>query len=139
MRSLIFALALLSTPAYAVDYVQPQGAPQLTLPSGVTISVFAAQTAIGHGIGIFERDSAGKWILCGTCLPVLEYPTMDPAITAAGGPAAYVASKRDAINAALARRYPASAPPQTGVGGVNQALSANALVMVNGVPTLTAK
>ena len=51
----------------------------------------------------------------------------------------HIVSKRDAINSALARRYPASAPPQTGIGGVNQALSANALVMVNGVPTLTAK
>lgn len=138
MRSIIFALALLATPAYAVDYVQPQGAPQLTLPSGLTISVFAVQTPVGHGIGIFERDSAGKWQLCGTCLPVLEYPTMDPAIAAAGGPAAYVASRLPAINDALARRYPATAP-QTGIGGVNQALSSNALVMVNGVPTLLAK
>jgi hypothetical protein len=138
MRSIIIAaLLLFSTAANA--YTKPAGAPEIVVPSkGVTVAVWAEQTAVGHGIGIFELR-AGTWYLCGNCLIDVEYPTMDSAVTAAGGALPYVASKVPAINAKLAALYPATGAPSTGsaIDRVNQALSGSfALGLVNGSPVL---
>ena len=66
-------------------YTKPAGAPEVVIPSrGVTVAIWADQTAVGHGIGIFKLR-AGTWFLCGTCLINVEYPTMDSAVNAAGG------------------------------------------------------
>lgn len=135
MRSIIFALALLASPVAAADYMKPAGAPEAFLPShNATVSVFAVQTAIGHGIGVFELRS-GTWFLCGTCI-IAEFPNMDQAVAAAGGPGPYVASKLSAINAILASRYPNSEPVTT-IGRVNQALGIYRIGVVNGVPVLS--
>jgi len=139
MRVLVPLLLLLSTPALAVDYVQPGGAPQIYVPShNVTVSVFAVQTPVGFGIGIFEKRGAA-WFLCGQCLVSPELPSMEAAVNQAGSPAKYVASKREEINAVLASRYPASADRKSDVtlDSVNKALVDGAVLsLVNGVPQL---
>jgi hypothetical protein len=136
-RVLALALLLFSTAANA--YTKPQGAPEVVIPSrGVTVAIWADQTAVGHGIGIFELRANG-WYLCGQCLIDVEYPTMDSAVTAAGGALPYVASKIPAVNAKLAALYPSSNAPPTGsaIERVNQALSGSfALGLVNGSPQL---
>jgi hypothetical protein len=138
MRSIIIAaLLLFSTAANA--YTKPAGTPEIVVPGrNVTIAIWADQTAVGHGIGIFELR-AGAWYLCGTCIVDVEYPTLDNAVNAAGGALPYVASKVPAINAKLAALYPASNAPPTGstIERVNQALSGSfALGLVNGSPVL---
>jgi hypothetical protein len=120
-------------------YTKPQGAPEVFIPGrNVTVAVWADQTPVGHGIGIFELR-AGAWYLCGNCLIDVEYPTMDSAVNAAGGAAPYVASKVPAINAKLAALYPASNAPPTGstIERVNGALGSFALGLVNGSPVLS--
>jgi len=123
-------------------YTKPAGAPEIVVPSkGVTVAIWADQTAVGHGIGIFELR-AGTWYLCGTCLVSAEYPTMDAAVNAAGGPEAYVAAKAPAINAKLAALFPPTNAPPSGstIDRVNQALSGSfALGLVNGSPVLAPK
>src|SRR3990167_7256667 len=122
---LILALTLIAAPAAAIDYTQPPGAPQILVPNyGVTVSVFAAQTAIGHGIGIFERKPDGSWSLCGQCIISPEYPTLDNAVARVGGPGPYIESKRAGIDAVLASRYPAigGGAPGTTLDQVNAAL-----------------
>jgi hypothetical protein len=119
-------------------YTKPQGAPEIVVPGrNVTVAIWADQTAVGHGIGIFELR-AGTWYLCGTCLIDVEYPTLDNAVNGAGGALPYVASKVPAINAKLAALYPASNAPPTGsaIDRVNQALGSFALGLVNGSPVL---
>ena len=138
MKRLILALVLLSSPAVAVDYTQPPGAPQIVVPNyGVTVSVFAAATGVGQGIGVFELRSTG-WYLCGQCLASPQFPTMDAAVTAAGGPGPYIETVRPQINSILASRYPAIGPqpPTTAMGAVNQALGSYTIRMVNGVPVV---
>jgi len=139
MRSLLPVLFLLSAPAAAAEYVQPKGAPEIFVPvHNVTVSVFAVQTPVGQGIGIFEKRD-GMWFLCGQCLVAPEVPSMDTAVKSAGGPEKYVASRRAAINAVLATRYPASGIKRSDavVEGVNDALAAGfSLRLVDGVPQL---
>lgn len=139
MRALAILFLLLALPAHAAEYPQPKGAPELFLPGhNVTISVFAVQTPIGHGIAVLERRSEG-WYLCGQCMVSPEVPTMDAAVIAAGGPESYIESKRNAINAILAKRYPAadSKRSETTLDSVNQSLAAGStLRIVNGVPQL---
>jgi len=136
-RILALALLLFSTAANA--YTKPAGAPEIVVPSrGVTVAIWADMTAIGHGIGIFERVGTGAWTLCGQCF-LAEYPTMDGPVAAAGGPGPYVESKRAAINAILASRYPATGGPSTGstIDRVNQALAAGSVLrLVDGSPQL---
>lgn len=142
MRALVPLLMLLAAPASAADYVQPAGAPELFVPGhNVTISVFAARTPVGQGIGILEKRN-GAWFLCGQCLVFPEVPSMDAAVKAAGGPVQYVASKRGAINAILASRYPSAADKRSGAAldDVNEALvNGTALRLVNGVPQLASR
>lgn len=137
VKLLFAALLLFSTAANA--YTKPVGAPEILVPGrNVTVAIWADQTAIGHGIGIFELR-AGTWYLCGTCLIDVEYPTMDNAVNAAGGAVPYVASKVPAINAKLAALYPATNAPPTGsaIERVNQALSGSfALRVIDGSPQL---
>jgi hypothetical protein len=139
MRALIALMLLISAPAWAADYFQPKGAPEIFVPVlNVTISVFAVQTPVGHGIGVFEKRG-GEWFLCGQCLVSPEIPSMDAAVKFAGGAEAYIASKRDAINAVLAKRYPPSGVQRSegAVESVNQALVTGfVLRMVDGVPQL---
>lgn len=143
MRSLILVLALIvSSVANAATYTKPAGVPTVMVPShGVEVGVWAVQTAIGHGIGVFEQSGSGDWSLCFNCLASVEYPTLDSVVAAAGGPGPYVVSKLDAINAILAQRYPAVAPEPTGttLDKVNQALQGMALRVVGGVPQIGAK
>ncbi len=135
----IFALLLCASSARAAEYLPPKGAPELLIPGhNVTISVFATQTPVGHGIGIFEKRG-DKWYLCGQCVISPETPTMDAAVKSAGGPEAYIDSRRSAINAALARLYPAKKKDAAAnaVDDVNKALAGgNTLRIVNGVPQL---
>lgn len=136
VKYLFAALLLFSTAANA--YTKPQGAPEVFIPGrNVTVAVWADQTPVGHGIGIFELR-AGAWYLCGNCLIDVEYPTMDSAVNAAGGAVPYVASKVPAINAKLAAMFPPTGAPSTGsaIERVNQALGAYALGLVNGGPQL---
>lgn len=137
MRSVIIAaLLLFSTAANA--YTKPQGAPEVFIPGrNVTVAVWADQTPVGHGIGIFELR-AGAWYLCGNCLVDVEYPTMDSAVNAAGGAAPYVESKVPAINAKLAAMFPPTGAPSTGsaIERVNQALSGQVFRLVDGSPVL---
>lgn len=139
MRAVALVLLLFATPALAAEYTQPKGAPEIVVPIyNVTVSVFAVQTPVGHGIGVFEKRD-GEWVLCGQCLVSPEAPSMDAAVKAAGGPQKYVAAKREAINAVLARRYPASGIKRSDaiVEGVNNALAEDfVLRMVDGVPQL---
>ena len=95
---------------------------------------------MGHGVGIFELRS-GTWFLCGNCLIDVEYPTMDSAVTAAGGALPYVASKVPTINAKLLALYPATGTPSKGsaIDLMNQALGSFALGLVNGSPVLAPK
>jgi hypothetical protein len=134
-------MALWST-AHAAGYTKPLSAPAIFVPNyGVEVSVFAAQTGIGHGIGVFERSGTGDWTLCFNCLIDPEYPTLDSAVNAAGGAGPYVASKLQAINAKLAERYPAvmAEPIGSTLDKVNGALATNVLRLVNGIPMLGAK
>jgi hypothetical protein len=139
MRAVIALVFLLSAPAGAADYLQPKGAPEIFVPVlNVTVSVFAVQTPVGHGIGVFEKRN-GEWFLCGQCLVSPEVPSMDAAVKSAGGADAYVAAKRDAINTVLARRYPASGVQRSEgvVESVNQALVTGfVLRIVDGIPQL---
>jgi hypothetical protein len=136
-RILALALLLLSAPAYAIEYQQPPGAPEIYVPNhGVVVTVFAAQTAIGHGIGVFEKRPTGLY-LCGQCIVDPAYPTLDGDVSAAGGPGPYVASKVSSINAILASRFPAvGGGPVTTLDQVNQALQGMQLRLVNGSPVL---
>lgn len=139
MKYLIAALLLFSSPAWAVDYVKPPGAPELFVPGyNVTVSVFAVQTAVGHGIGVFELRGS-SWYLCGKCLVSPEYPTMDGPVSNAGGSDAYVLSKLPEINAVLAQQYPAKQSTGTTLDKVNTSLTAYTLQMVDGVPVLAGK
>jgi hypothetical protein len=139
MRLLAPLLLLLSGPAFAADYVQPKGAPEIFVPNhNVTVSIFAIQTPVGHGIGILERRD-GAWFLCGQCLISPETPSLEAPVKAAGGADRYVASKRDAINAVLAARYPASGVQRSDrtLESVNEALvKSTVLRLVDGVPQL---
>lgn len=119
-------------------YTKPQGAPEVVIPSrGVTVAIWAEMTAIGHGIGIFERVGTGAWTLCGQCF-LAEYPTMDGPVAAAGGPGPYVESKRAEINAILAARFPpvGGEPSGSTIDKVNASLGTNVLRLVNGSPQL---
>ena len=140
MKVFIAGLFLLvSSVANAATYTKPAGVPTVMVPNhGVEVGVWAAQTALGHGIGVFERSGSGDWSLCFNCLASVEYPTLDSVVAAAGGPGPYVVSKLDAINAILAQRYPAVAPEPTGttLDQVNQALQGMALRVVGGVPVI---
>ncbi|MDP1588993.1 MAG: hypothetical protein Q8M07_14680 [Prosthecobacter sp.] len=139
MRALFPLLLLLSTQAFAASYDQPRGALEIFVPGhNVTVSIFAVQTPVGHGIGILERRSEG-WYLCGRCLITPELPTLAAAVKAAGGPERYVASKREDINAILALQYPANSERRldTSVESINKALTATStLRLINGVPQL---
>jgi hypothetical protein len=138
MRSVIIAaLLLFSNAAYAAGYTKPAGAPSVLVPNyGVEVGVWAAQTPVGHGIGVFEKRADG-WYLCGVCA-IPEYPTMDGPVAAAGGPGPYVESKRAEINAILASRYPAIGGEPTGsaIDRVNQSLAGNVLRLIEGSPQL---
>jgi hypothetical protein len=128
--------------AYAASYAPPPGAPTVFVDAhGVTVGVWAAQTGVGHGIGIFEKSGTNPWTLCGQCLIAPEYPTLDSVVAAAGGPGPYVASKLADVNAVLSIRYPAigGAPTGTTLDKVNGSLAGYSLRLVNGVPTLGAK
>lgn len=140
MRSVIIAALLLFSTA-ADAYTKPQGAPEVFIPNyGVTAAVFAAQTPVGHGLGVFERKPDGSWYLCGQCV-LAEYPTMDNPVVAAGGPGPYIASKLPELNAILAARYPAigGEPSGSTMDRVNQALAGYVLGLVNGGPQLGPK
>ena len=102
----------------------------------MVVAVFAAQTPVGHGIGVFEQRGA-DWYLCGQCV-IAEYPTMDGPVASAGGAGPYVASKLPEINAILAARFPPIGGPSTGsaIDRVNQALGSFALGLVDGSPVL---
>lgn len=143
LTGIIFTIAC-TVAAQAASYPKPSGVPEIYLASkGVTVGVWAAQTAVGHGIGIFEKkDGSADWSLCFNCLISPELPTMDSAVNGAGGPEAYVASKLPAINATLAAKYSGVSPDlATGMTmeRVNGALSSYALRIVNGSPQLGAK
>lgn len=120
-------------------YTKPQGVPEIAVPNhGVVVAVFAAQTPVGHGIGVFEyKPAQNDWYLCGQCV-IAEYPSLDGPVAAAGGPGPYVESKRAEINAILASRYPAIGGPSTGsaIDRVNQALAGSVLRLVDGSPQL---
>lgn len=136
MRGFILAVALLFSTA-ANAYTKPVGAPEIAVPNhGVVVAIFAAQTPVGHGIGVFEQRGS-DWYLCGQCV-IAEYPTMDGPVAAAGGPGPYVESKRAELNAILAARYPAIGGEPTGsaIDRVNQAVGNYALRLVNGSPQL---
>jgi len=136
MRSVIIAaLLLFSTAANA--YTKPQGSPEIAVPGhGVVVAVFAAQTPVGHGIGVFEQRGA-DWYLCGQCI-IAEYPSLDGPVAAAGGAGPYIESKRAEINAILASRYPAvgGEPSGSAIDRVNQAIQGQTLRLVNGSPQL---
>lgn len=140
MHALVLAIGILfSGAAYAAQYTPPPNAPRVMVPShGVEVGVWAVQTPVGHGIGIFERSGSGDWSLCNWCLAVVEYPTLDSVVAAAGGAGPFVVSKLDAINDILARRYPSVTPEPTGstLDQVNGALGNYVIRIVNGVPTL---
>lgn len=141
MRYLIALMMFASGAAYAADYTQPFGSPQIEVPNhGVVVSVFAVSTVIGEGIGVFEKRSTG-WYLCGQCLISPETPNMESEVKLAGGPGPYIEAKREAINATLAMRYPSVMPPPSGsaLSLVNQSLASNVLRLVNGVPQIGAK
>lgn len=139
MRLLVPFLLVLSGPAFAADYVQPKGAPEIFVPGhNVTVSIFAIQTPVGHGIGILEKRD-GAWVLCGQCLIAPETPSLEAAVKSAGGADRYVSSKRDAINAVLASRYPASGVQRSNgtLESVNEALAKSTILrLVDGVPQL---
>lgn len=142
-RLLIAILMLLGNgAAFAAGYAKPVGVPTVFVPShGVEVGVWAVQTPIGHGIGVFERSGNGDWNLCGQCMISPEYPTMDGPVAEVGGPGPYVASKLQAINEVLSRRYPSVTPEPTGstMDRVNQSLSGYVIRIVNGSPALGPK
>jgi hypothetical protein len=128
--------------AHAAGYPKPVGAPTIVVPDhGVEVGVWAAQTAIGHGVGVFERSLSGTdWTLCGQCLVDTGYPNLDAKVNAAGGAGPYVASKLSAINSVLASRYPGITPePVTTLERVNQAVGGYVLRLINGGPVLGAR
>jgi hypothetical protein len=140
-KILVLVLALLANkPLSAATYTPPPNAPRVVVQTmGVEVGVWAAQTAIGHGIGIFERSVNGtEWSLCFNCLIDPEYPTLDSVVNAAGGAGPYVQSKLNAINTRLSARYPSvvAEPTGTTLDKVNGALATNVLRLVGGVPTL---
>lgn len=141
MKSLIAALVLISGAAHAQTaiYTKPANAPEVFVANhGVTVAVWATQTAIGHGIGIFEKSGTGNWQLCGQCLVGSEYPTLDGVVKSAGGPGPWVAGKLADINAVLSIRYPAVTAGPTGstIEQVNGALAGYSLRLVNGAPQI---
>ena len=141
MRALLLLFVLSAQPCLAAEYSQPPGAPEIFLPDhNVTVSIFAVQTPVGHGIGILEKRD-GAWFLCGRCLVAAEVPSLDAAVKAAGGAERFLASKIEAINAVLAARYPArtSRRSENAFDEVDKALSTTTtLRLVNGVPQLGA-
>lgn len=141
MVRLLIALMLFSGAAHAASYTKPAGAPEVFVPSyGVTVGVWAAQTAVGHGIGVFEKSGSGDWTLCFNCLASVEYPNLDAVVSAAGGAGPYVAGQIAAVNAILASRYPSVvAEPTTTLDKVNASIGFYALRLVNGSPVLGAK
>lgn len=138
--ALLFSNALFGGAAYAAGYTKPAGVPTLVLPShGVEVGVWAAQTPLGHGIGVFERSLNGTvWTLCNSCLPSAETSTLDGPVNAAGGPGPYILMKVELLNQVLARRYPAigSEPLGTMLDKVNGAFGSYAIRFVNGAPQL---
>lgn len=140
LAGIIFTIACTwCTSAHAAAYSKPAGAPTIVVPDhGVEVGVWAASTAVGHGVGVFERSLNGTdWNLCGTCLVDTGYPTLDAKVDAAGGAGPYVAGKMAAINQLLASRYPSVAPePTTTLERVNQAIGSYALRLINGSPAL---
>lgn len=138
VRSLTLALMLFSNAAYAAGYTKPAGVPEAFVPAyGVTVGVWAAQTAVGHGIGVFENNGSG-WTLCGMCMVDAQTPNLDGAVAYAGGVGPFVAGKIADVNAVLALRYPAvgNEPTGTTLDRVNGSLSGYGLRMVNGSPQL---
>lgn len=138
-RLLIALMLMFPGAAYAAGYTKPPGAPSVFVPShGVEVGVWAAQTGVGHGIGIFERSGTGDWTLCFNCLIGVEYPTLDSVVNAAGGAGPWVAGKLADINAVLSIRFPAVMAEPTGstLDKVNSSLAANTLRLVNGVPQI---
>lgn len=136
VRFLTLALLLVSSAANA--YTKPAGAPELYLPNyGVSAVIFAAQTPVGHGIGVFEKRADGTLYLCGQCI-IPEFPTMDTAVAGSGGPGPYIESKRADINAILAARYPGigAEPSGSTMDRVNGSLAGYVLRMVDGSPQL---
>lgn len=123
--------------AHAAGYTKPAGAPEVYVPDhGVSVGVWAVQTAIGHGIGVFEK-SGNDWVLCGICLVDASIPNLDANVSAAGGAGSYVVGKLPAINAVMAQRYPAvGGGPVSTLDAVNQALQGMGLRLVNGSPVL---
>lgn len=124
--------------AEAADYTKPAGAPEVWVEShGVLVSVFAVNTAIGEGIGVFEKRSTG-WTLCNFCIVSPETPNMEAEVKANGGPGPYIEAKRPFINDVLTRRYPQVMPPSSGsaLDEVNRVLNSYAVRLVNGVPQL---
>lgn len=126
--------------AHAAGYPKPAGTPEVYVPNyGVTVGVWAVHTAIGDGIGVFEK-SGSDWNLCGYCLVDAAIPNLDSDVAAAGGPSGYVQSKLSALNTILAARYPAiGGGPVTTLDQVNQALGGYALRLVNGSPSIGVK
>lgn len=126
--------------AHAAGYTKPSGTPEVYVPDhGVSVGVWAVQTAIGHGIGVFEK-SGSDWVLCGICLVDASIPNLDANVSAAGGAGPYVVSRLPQINALLAQRFPAvGGGPVSTLDAVNQALQGMGLRLVNGSPVLGAK
>ena len=140
VKVLALALLLLSNSALAAGYPKPAGVPEVYVSNhGVSVAVWAAHTAIGDGIGVFEK-SGSDWNLCGYCLVDAAIPNLDADVAAAGGPSGYVQSKLSALNTILAARYPAlGGGPVTTLDQVNQALQGMQLRLVNGSPVLGGK
>lgn len=139
LAGMLFAFVLAGcSAAYAADYAKPPNAPEIFVDAhGVTVGVWAVQTGVGHGIGVFEKSGTGPWTLCGQCLVDPAYPTLDAAVANAGGPGPYVASKLDRINAVLAQRYPSVvSEPTTTIEKVNGVLANHVLRLVNGSPQI---
>lgn len=143
MRYAIALILLLgSNAAWAASYTPPPNAPQVYLPNyGVTVGVWAAQTGVGHGIGIFEKSGTNPWTLCGQCIISPGYPTLDSDVAAAGGAGPYVAGKLADVNAVLSIRYPqiGAEPAGTTLDKVNGSLAGYVLRLVNGSPQIGPK
>lgn len=138
MVRLLIALMLLASPVAAADYTKPVGAPEIEVPNhGVVVAVFAVNTPVGEGIGVFEKRATG-WYLCQYCIVSPETPNMEAEVKANGGPGPYIEAKRPFINDVLTRRYPAVMPPSSGsaLDEVNRSLATNVLRLVGGVPQL---
>jgi hypothetical protein len=136
-RRIILAVGLLlSLTTGANAYTKPQMVPTFNVVDhGVTIAIWAEQSIVGQFIGVFELQGT-SWNLCNQCYTNPEYPLMDPAVVAAGGPDAYVASKVGSLNSILAARYPAIGGAQTMLQKVTSAVGAYGIKYVNGVPQL---